>query len=568
MTRTAAFFDLDRTILPGGSGPVFAATLERLGVKTPRIPGQQWMFKLFDAVGESFVVMQLARQASRRTKGLDRAMVQASAEVAADTLLERVKPYAPALFAEHRLAGDLLVLATTSPFDLVAPFARRLGFDAVVATRYAELDGVYTGDVDGEFCWGPGKLRAVRDWASANDVDLEASAAYSDSVFDVPLLSAVGRPVVVNPDYRLRGVAVVRRWPVRNLEVPVGVPAVNGVEPLDIIRTLTRSEFFPGVRFRFEGVEHIPKTGPAIIAANHRSYFDPAALAMGLGKAGRNGRFMGKKEIFDAPVVGQIVRAMGAIRVDRGTASDEPLSQAVAALEGGETVVILPQGTIPRGESFFEPVLVGKTGTARLARLAPSVPLIPVGVWGTEKVWARSSKVPNLLQVGNPPEVVVRFGPPVALSLANNEQSVRSDTMLVMRAIMDLLPPESRLAREVSAAELARTMPGGKPSKPSKARSAKEGGEDAPVKEAAPTKAAAAKAAPGKALVNKAAVSTKASVKQPVSGKVVPGKASVKNVAAKKVEVKKAVVATPGLKAAPAKGTPPTRRVPGALSTR
>ena len=77
-------------------------------------------------------------------------------------------------------------------------------------------------------------------------------------------------------------------------------------------------------------MEHIPEDGPAIIVGNHRSYFDPLAMALALAKRGRPVRFLGKKEVFDAPVVGQLAKAMGGIRVERGTGSDEPLAAAAA----------------------------------------------------------------------------------------------------------------------------------------------------------------------------------------------------------------------------------------------
>ena len=464
MTRTAAFFDLDRTLLAGASGPVFAEAFAQLGVPTPHIPGQDLLFRFFDLVGESYLVMQLAKRASSRAKGLRRDDVARVAEWAADVLLPKVQPYAPALLRSHRDSGDLLVLATTSPYDLVAPLAKRLGFDAVVATRYGEIEGTYTGDLSGGFVWGPGKLAAVTAWAQEHDVDLDASAAYSDSVFDAPLLGAVGRPTAVNPDYRLRALAVVRRWPVRSLDHPEGVPSVNGIEPFDLFRQFTRPEFFPGVRFTFEGVEHIPRTGPMIIATNHRSYFDPLVISLAIAKAGRNARFLGKKEVFDAPVVGQLARAMGGIRVDRGTGSDAPIRAAAERLEAGECVVILPQGTIPRGEEFFDPILRGKTGVARLAALFPDIPVIPGGVWGTEQVWPRSAKVPNLWQVTDPRHVSVTFGPAVTglARSTSSEASVRTDTERVMAAIMAVLPPEAHVAREVSAEELAKTTPDGR----------------------------------------------------------------------------------------------------------
>ena len=78
-------------------------------------------------------------------------------------------------------------------------------------------------------------------------------------------------------------------------------------------------------------------------------------------------RFLGKKEVFDAPIVGDLATAMGGIRVDRGTGSDEPLQAAADALAAGELVAIMPQGTIPRGPAFFDPELKGRWGAARLA---------------------------------------------------------------------------------------------------------------------------------------------------------------------------------------------------------
>ena len=103
--------------------------------------------------------------------------------------------------------------------------------------------------------------------------------------------------------------------------------------------------------------------------ANHRSYFDGLAIGYAAAQVGRPMRFLGKKEVFDAPVVGQLASAMGGIRVERGTGSDEPLAAAAEALEGGELVALMPQGTIPRGRAFFEPVLEGRWGAARLAAM-------------------------------------------------------------------------------------------------------------------------------------------------------------------------------------------------------
>ncbi len=89
--------------------------------------------------------------------------------------------------------------------------------------------------------------------------------------------------------------------------------------------------------------------------------------------------------------------------------SDQPLRAAEAALRAGEVVVVLPQGTIPRGSDFFDPELKGKTGTARLAASTGAV-VVPIGLWGTEKVWPRSARMPDFTLVRHPPKVTVRIG--------------------------------------------------------------------------------------------------------------------------------------------------------------
>ncbi len=463
-SRPAAFFDLDRTLLRGASGPVITEALRAAGVVPDRsIPGEGLVYKVFDAVGETLPSMILTRQMARVASGWDRSVVKEAGETVAERLADDVLPFARLLIDQHQAEGRPVVMATTSPFDLVCPLADALGFDAVIATRYGERNGAYDGTVDGHFVWGPGKLAACRDWAADNDVDVTASWAYSDSVYDVPLLSAVAHPVAVNPDPRLRLVAAVRRWPSQHFDVPAGVPKVAGVEPQRVFQALALPQLFPYVRFDIGGTEHIPTDGPAILVGNHRSYFDPLTIGFTIAEVGRPLRFLGKKEVFDAPVVGSMAAAMGGIRVDRGTGSDEPLSAAADALAAGELVAIMPQGTIPRGRAFFDPELKGRWGAAKLAAMA-RVPVIPIGLWGTERVWPRSARVPDVLAVGDPPTVRVRVGPPVELKY----RSADADTRRIMAAITDLLPAAARRPHEPTAAELARALPPG----------AREGDED------------------------------------------------------------------------------------------
>ncbi|HKY13938.1 MAG TPA: HAD-IB family hydrolase [Microthrixaceae bacterium] len=459
MTETAAIFDLDRTLLAGASGPVFSEAMRDAGVLPGRSnPLEPLLFRIFEAVGENSPTMWFTRQAVRVTRGWSRDDVRAAARRATPALEAKVLPYARQLLEEHRREGRLLVLATTTPDDLARPLAEALGFDHVIANRYGTApDGTYDGTVEGEYVWGKGKARAVRAWADENGVDLSESYAYSDSYYDVPLLSLVGHPSATNPDPRLRAIAALRRWPARWFDVPATVPKFAGLEPQRAVMTFARAELFPWVRFRIYGAQHIPKEGAAILIANHRSYFDPLAIGFALAKRGRTVRFLGKKEVFDVPVVGDLTRAMGGIRVDRATGSDQPLVEAEEALAAGDLVAVMPQGTIPRGREFFNPELKGRWGAARLAH-ASKVPVIPIGLWGTERVWPRSSKVPNLTNLVHPPTVTIRVGKPVALEY----DDLDADTVRMMSAITSLLPPEAQRTHEPTPEELARTMPSGR----------------------------------------------------------------------------------------------------------
>jgi putative phosphoserine phosphatase/1-acylglycerol-3-phosphate O-acyltransferase len=168
---------------------------------------------------------------------------------------------------------------------------------------------------------------------------------------------------------------------------------------------------------------------------------------------------LGKKEVFDAPLVGQLASLLGGIRVDRASGSDEPLEQAAQSLNAGEMVAIMPQGTIPRGRAFFDPVLRGRWGAARLAMMTNAT-VIPIGLWGTEKVWPRSAKIPDVFNLSNPPLVSITVGEPVPLDYSQiSDELVASNTQRIMDAISQLLPPQARQPYEPTGDELRATFP-------------------------------------------------------------------------------------------------------------
>lgn len=463
--QSAAIFDLDRTLITGSSSTVFMRHLTEAGVAEvgtnpiiePLVEIAQLALKtVYDVAGESRLLMQPAKLAVRAANGWDIGDVDAASAKAAREIVGMVQPFAQPLIEEHRAEGRLLVLASTSPLAFTTRLAEELGFDAVIGTSWGDDGARYTGELDGPFVWGPAKADAVEAWADENDVRLDGSYAYSDSYFDAPLLDLVGHPVAVNPDRRLAVTAAIKGWPVRHLDKSEGVIKVAGREIQEWARPMMRPEIVaPYADISFHDIDKIPADGAAIVVFNHRSYFDPTVMGLLFAKAGRNLRGLGKKEVFDVPIIGRLMRGMGGVRVERSSGSDEPLEAAAKALIGGEVVMMAPEGTIPRGPAFFDPVLKGRWGAARLAA-ATGAPVIPVGLWGTENVWPRSARLPNLSPIDRP-KVSATVGDPVDLGLVDPD----ADTVAIMAALVDLLPAEARERRTPTEEELMRTFPPG-----------------------------------------------------------------------------------------------------------
>ncbi len=153
-----------------------------------------------------------------------------------------------------------------------------------------------------------------------------------------------------------------------------------------------RGTLYPVVRFgaqwHIHGVEHIPTSGPVILASNHVSYLDPLVLAYLATKRGRRTRFLAKDELFEKRGLGAVLRGMHQIPVSRGTADAAgSLVAAESALRAGRCVSVFPEGTISLD---LEP-MAGKTGTARLA-VATGAPVVPIGLWGLHRVMYKGRK--------------------------------------------------------------------------------------------------------------------------------------------------------------------------------
>ena len=181
-------------------------------------------------------------------------------------------------------------------------------------------------------------------------------------------------------------------------------------------------------KLRFEGLEHIPPSGPAILAPNHVSVLDPIAVALATSARGRPVRFLAAAEFFAHPVWGWGLRRTKQIPVRRGTRDLGALSQLQEVLQRGGLAGIFPEGRVGLGQ----PPLKGRSGLARAA-FAARVPIVPVGVWGTQARWPMSG--PKLTLPMRVPVAVV-MGDPIQVPDADRSpESIREVTQKVMESI-------------------------------------------------------------------------------------------------------------------------------------
>jgi HAD superfamily hydrolase (TIGR01490 family) len=211
--QIAAFFDVDRTLVRGSSLLALAAPLWRAGLLPRSVALQAAIRGLqFSSRGLSEDKVRRAVTAiSRVVRGMDAAAMRQVADTATPRILApRVYDEALRLIEWHHQHGHLVFLVSASTHDLIDKLGEIVGADGVVASEAEIVDGHYTGRV--ELCHGAAKAEALRRLARGHGIDLERSYAYGDALGDLPMLEAVGHPIAVNPDGRLRVMAEQRRW--------------------------------------------------------------------------------------------------------------------------------------------------------------------------------------------------------------------------------------------------------------------------------------------------------------------------------------------------------------------
>jgi HAD superfamily hydrolase (TIGR01490 family) len=228
MARTAAFFDLDKTIIAKSSTLAFSRPFQAGGLLSRkallRSAYSQFVYVVGGADHEQMEKMRA--MLSQLVTGWDVATVK---EIVADTLHNVVDPLvydeAVQLIEQHHAQGHDVVIVSASGTEVVEPIGALLGADHVVATRMTvDGEGKYTGEIT-FYAYAEGKAEAIRELADRYGYDLASSYAYSDSITDLPMLAEVGRPFAVNPDKDLRRAAKEREWPVLVFTKPVALRA-------------------------------------------------------------------------------------------------------------------------------------------------------------------------------------------------------------------------------------------------------------------------------------------------------------------------------------------------------
>ncbi len=216
MAKSAAFFDLDRTLMSGSSAFYFAREAYRAGLlRLPRLAAdgsQALLFKLFGASDEKSEALRDRILAT--VAGTEAAKLHAMTPHITEVLLGKIRSEAQALLDMHAEAGRDVFIISASPVEIVAELARALEITGGLGTESEVVDGVYTGQLAAPFCYGEGKADIMRKLAAERGYDLTASYSYSDSASDLPMMLLVGHPVAVNPDRPLMSVAHRRGWPV------------------------------------------------------------------------------------------------------------------------------------------------------------------------------------------------------------------------------------------------------------------------------------------------------------------------------------------------------------------
>ncbi len=399
--KTAAFFDVDRTLLAGFSAVGFMKDkFANEGLSLSNVAEAVAGTLRFGMKRTSFP--SFLEETSSDLVGLtEQELLEQGERVFAKHLVTDIYPESRILVEAHQRRGHTVAIVSSATHFQIDALAEELGIEHVLCTELEFDQGKFTGKVERPACWQEGKADAARDLAALYDIDLKASYFYSDSHDDLALLDLVGRPRLVNPDQELARVGSRRDWPVYEFSsrgrpgarelaglvgslaslgpaAMIGLPAALASGSLRKGADLMLSTYaeltttLTGVSLNVEGEEHLWSHRPAVFIFNHQSGLDSLLMAQ---LTRRDVVGVAKKELETAPILGPLMKAAGVVFVDRGDRAKaiEAMKPAVDAMRKGLSVVIAPEGT----RSATKKLGKFKKGAFHMA-MAAGVPIVPV----------------------------------------------------------------------------------------------------------------------------------------------------------------------------------------------
>ena len=397
-----ALFDFDGTLISGFS--VFSFIKEQI-MRADLAPRE--ITELLAAMG-SYAVGQLGFSglmvaAAQMLRGVsEESYAKFGEEVFEKHLARQIYPEARALVEAHLEKGHTVAIISSATRYQIDSAAADLGIEKVLCTQLVVENGEFTGAVVKPTCWGQGKVTAAETLVQDCQVNLEESFFYTDSHEDVALLERVGKPQPLNPNDKLTTISERRGWPVRRF-ASRGQPRVT-----DYLRSIaatwsivpTFAAALPiwaltgsvreaqnfassvfgdyaaalvGLRLNVKGEHNLWAKRPAVFVFNHQSKADVIITAKLLR---RDIAGVGKKELKQYPLIGQLLEFAGVVFIDRQNSASaiEAMTPLVDAMRfEGKSVVIAPEGTrtiSPRLGPF-------KKGAFHLAMQA-GVPVVPI----------------------------------------------------------------------------------------------------------------------------------------------------------------------------------------------
>ncbi|WP_051809090.1 HAD-IB family hydrolase [Actinoplanes subtropicus] len=412
--RVGAFFDLDGTLVRGYTANSVYLERVRRGEAGPLELARMIVAAVDGTLlgGDPEAIGRIGFASLRgRTPG---ELAAAGERLFAEKIAGTMRPEARDLVRAHLRAGHTVVVASSATRWQIEPVARDLGITHVVCTELEEADGVLTGRSSTGMLWGEPKARAVRAFARTHGIDLERSYGYANGPEDIAFLGSVGRPYALNPHPTLRRAAAEFGWPELTLREPrspglraylgtlaglagvnaglatgVGYGLLTGDRRLGVNAGIGLSAdlalAFTGVKLQVVGAENLEKVRPAVFVANHQSTLDVLVLGALLR---HDFTAVTKKEARFDPRMAVIGAVLDPAWIDRShlDSAKKSLDAVVRRLRGGESILILPEGTrmpTPTLGRF-------KKGAFHIARQA-GVPIVPIVLRNTgELAWRRS----------------------------------------------------------------------------------------------------------------------------------------------------------------------------------